>query len=151
IGVSLIVALAASLTLTPALLQLLGRAAFWPVGVPEPERKDRPRKTIWGRLAAIVVRHPMAVGVGATLLLVPLAILGLQVRPSYRATAELSSRATSVRGLEALKLHFTAGEVGPITILLESANDWDSSEGRSLVRVLSATLADMDNVAEVRS
>jgi RND superfamily putative drug exporter len=151
IGLSLIVALAAALTLTPALLQILGTAAFWPVGAPQPEADGRPRRTLWTRLARVVVRRPLTVGLVAVLVLIPLAILGFQVRPSYRATAELSSRATSVRGLEALKRHFTPGEVGPITLLLVSPQEWDGDEGRSLIRILSATLSGMDNVAEVRS
>lgn len=151
IGLSLIIALAASLTLTPALLQILGKAAFWPCPLPQPESKEQRQRSLWSRLAVLVVRRPLTVGLVGVLLLIPLAILGFQVRPSYRATAELSNRATSVRGLESLKRHFTPGEVGPITVLLTAPREWDTVEGRSLVRVLSATLAELDNVAEVRS
>ena len=43
IAVSLAVALAASLTLAPALLRILGPAVFWPVGVPELVNAARPR------------------------------------------------------------------------------------------------------------
>jgi RND superfamily putative drug exporter len=151
IGLSLIVALAASLTLTPALLQLLGKAAFWPMPQPGRAGTDKPRRPLWDYLAGLVVRRPLMVAGVSLGLLVPLALLGFQVRPSYRATAELSQQATSVRGLTALQRHFTAGEVGPTTLLLESTTDWDSPDGRSLVRVLSQTLAGMENVAEVRS
>jgi len=150
IGLSLIVALAASLTLTPALLQILGKAAFWPAA--DPATQPRPRQRgVWDGLAAFVVRRPLLVAGVALCLLVPPALLGFQVKPSYRATAELSPKATSVQGLAALQRHFTAGEVGPVTILLESPREWDSVDGRSLLRVLSQTLAHMDNVAEVRS
>ncbi len=150
IGLSLIVALAAALTLTPALLRILGKAAFWPGRPPRREAGER-RVGGWTVLAAFVVHRPLLVVGLALLILVPLALLGFQVRPSYRATAELAQKATSVQGLAALQRHFTPGEVGPITVLLESPHDWDSLEGRSLVRILSATLAEMDNVAEVRS
>ena len=56
----------------------------------------------------------------------PLAILGFQVHSAYRATGELAATCQSVVGLAAVERHFNAGEVGPITVLLESPTDWDS-------------------------
>jgi RND superfamily putative drug exporter len=87
----------------------------------------------------------------ATVVLLPLAFLGMRVRPTYRATAELSSCSSSVQGLAAIQRHFTAGEVGPVTVLLESRVDWDSPRGRRIVEHLSKGFALLPNVAEVRS
>jgi RND superfamily putative drug exporter len=53
--------------------------------------------------------------------------------------------------MEAIQRHFTAGEVGPITVLLESAMPWDSKEGLDLISHLSQGFCRLDNVAEVRS
>lgn len=47
--------------------------------------------------------------------------------------------------------HFTAGETGPVTVLLESDKDWDSPEGRRVIEHLSQGFCYLDNVAEVRS
>jgi RND superfamily putative drug exporter len=156
IAIALGVALVASLTLAPALLRLLGKAVFWPCGVPAragagsgdpaPARAD-----IWSRLSELVSRRPIAIWATAVLVLLPLAFVGLQVKANYRATGELSPRSSSVAGLAAIQKHFTAGEVGPVTVLLESETDWDSPAGRRVLAHLSQGMARLDNVAEVRS
>jgi RND superfamily putative drug exporter len=178
IAIGLAVALAASLTLTPALLRILGKAVFWPVGVPGQRDKvtrwqgdkvngprlsavtlppcrmvslSSEREGVWGWISHQVVAHPLLIWSAALLVLAPLAFLGLRVRASYRATAELSPGCSSVVGLDVIKRHFTAGEVGPVTVLLQSDQDWDSPTGRHVIEHLSQGFALLPNVAEVRS
>lgn len=147
IAVSLAVALVASLTLTPALLRLFGRAAFWPVGVP---RATPTNHGVWEWVSRKVAARPVLAGMTAALLLFPLALLGMSVKPTYRATAELSPTSSSVLGLQAIQRHFTAGELGPITVLLESSSDWDGSRGRLAVERCYRAFLTLPNVAEVR-
>lgn len=151
IGIGLAVALLASLTLTPALLRLFGRAAFWPVGQPKVIRSASATPTLWDHISHVVVARPILIWSLCVALLLPLAVLGLQVKPTYRATAELSPRSSSVEGLAAIQRHFTAGEVGPVTVLLESDKDWDTPEGRRIIDHLSQGYCRLPNVAEVRS
>ena len=151
IAVSLAVALVSSLTLTPALLSLLGKAAFWPVGVPKKAATEEESEGVWGRVSRLVMKRPLAIWTGSVALLLPLALLGMAVRSSYRATGELSPTCSSVLGLEAICRHFTPGEVGPVTVLLESTADWDSPEGRRIIEHLSLGFGTLPNVAEVRS
>jgi RND superfamily putative drug exporter len=149
IAVSLAVALIASLTLAPALLRLLGRAVFWPVDVPW--RSANRDHGLWARISKAVVARPIAIWCASVGLLLPLAVLGICVKANYRATGELAASSSSVRGLDVIRKHFTAGEVGPVTILLESATDWDDSKARGVLDHLSRSLGYLDNVAEVRS
>jgi RND superfamily putative drug exporter len=177
IAISLTVALVASLTLTPALLRILGPIAFWPhknstrmprIGRisadPIRENPSHPRhprsilrhrawqkEGLWGRISRHIVARPMLIGSAAALVLLPLALMGFAVRPNYRATSELAPTSDSIRGLEVIQRHFTAGEVGPITVLLESSTDWDSPRGKALLAHLSQGFSYLDNVAEVRS
>jgi RND superfamily putative drug exporter len=167
IAVSLAVALAASLTLTPALLRLLGPIAFWPGGrfrraggVSPLLRMNQQgayaprsptREGVWGTISRHVVARPVFVWATAVLVLLPLAVVGFGVRPNYRATSELASSSDSVQGLAAIQRHFTAGEVGPITVLLESTTDWEGPAGQSIIAHLSQGFGYLDNVAEVRS
>jgi RND superfamily putative drug exporter len=152
IAISLAVALAASLTLTPALLRILGRAVYWPAGLPAISRLSaEASEGAWGWISRHVAAHPLPIGCAALLLLLPLAFLGLHVRPSYRATAELSPACGSVQGLAAIQRHFTAGEVGPVTVLLEGDVPWDSDPGRRVIEHFSKGFALLANVAEVRS
>jgi RND superfamily putative drug exporter len=154
IAVSLAVALVASLTLAPALLQILGPIAFWPGRLPAPSLTPRvapPRQGVWEPISRRVVARPVLIWATAVLILLPLAVLGFGVRPNYRATAELAPSSDSVRGLAAIQRHFTAGEVGPITVLLESTTDWESPRGQAILSHLSHGFGLLENVAEVRS
>jgi RND superfamily putative drug exporter len=98
-----------------------------------------------------VAARPALVWSLAIVVLLPLAVLGARIKPNYCATNELSQRVDSLQGLAAIKRHFRAGEVGPITVLLESPVDWDSRLGRLEVDHLSRGFAMLPNVDEVRS
>lgn len=158
IALSLGVALAAALTLTPALLRLLGRVAFWPGRAPVPTLREKAMRRMkferlgfWDWVSRRVAAHPIAVwGVSAAVLL-PLIFLGLRVQPAYRATGELSPQAESLQGLAAIQRHFEPGETGPVTVLLTSKHDWESREGMLHLKHLSRGFTRLPNVAEVRS
>jgi putative drug exporter of the RND superfamily len=159
IALSLGVALVASLTLTPALLYLLGRRVFWPGHGPTglcPARLalrqlGPARRCPWEWVSRLVARRPLAVWSAAAALLLPLMVVGMRVQPNYRATGELSPEAESLRGLAAIQRHYTAGEIGPITVLLHSAKDWTSREGLVEIERLSRGFARLPGIAEVRS
>lgn len=160
IAMSLAVALAASLTLAPALLRVMGRIVFWPSRVPSPDVRIRSRglrgpstgkDPLWDRIARSVVARPLLVWSVSIAVLAPLAILGLRVYPNYKPTGELSATSPSVMGVGAIQRHFTAGEIGPLTVLLSSRTDWNSPEGREVITHLSRGFAHLPNVAEVRS
>ena len=151
IALSLAVSLAASLTLTPALLRVLGRTAFWPGKAPQPAPRKEKRDCLWTRLSHVVAAHPLLIWSCAVIMLSPLALLGFQVKPNYRATAELSQSSSSVLGLNVIQRHFTAGETGPVSVLLASRTPWESPAGQKVVSHLSQAMARLDNVAEVRS
>jgi len=149
IALALAVGLAASLTLTPALLKLTGAAAFWPGSVAPP--KDRRRRSVWGDISKLVVRRPGIVFAASLAALAPFALLGLQAKATFSPVGDLSPNAGSVLGLNVIRQRFSAGETGPITVLLESDRDWESDDGRALVRSLSQGFTRLGNVAEVRS
>jgi RND superfamily putative drug exporter len=175
IALSLAVALLAALTLTPALLRLLDSAAFWPrtqMGrrrnvnlCRAPARSTAfssassgrllgshapARSRFWDEISRGVVARPLLVWSIAVLALAPLAVLGFRVGPVYKATGELHPSVGSVRGLAAIQRHFTAGEIGPLTVLLQSSTDWNTPVGREALAHLCHGFALLPNVAEVR-
>lgn len=150
IALALAIGLAASLTLTPALLQLTGLAAFWPGKIKLRKPRER-RRTFWGGIAKLVVRRPGMVWVGSVIALTPFVILGLRTTPTFSPVGDLTPSSESVLGLDAIRRHYPAGETGPITVLLASDTDWESAQGRQLIRSLSNGFARVDNIAEVRS
>jgi RND superfamily putative drug exporter len=156
IALSLGVALVASLTLTPALLRLLGTAVFWPGRAPTPESKPHlhlpgKRLAFWDWFSHRIATHPILAWAAAAVILLPLVVVGLEVQPTYRATGELRPGTESLQGLAAIQRHFTAGEIGPVTVLLESETDWSSREGVLQIDHLSRGFAALPNVARVRS
>lgn len=155
VALCLIIALVASLTLTPALLALLGRWAFWPWPCVVAKPTSMPSAThsarLWHGFSAWVTRRPLAVWSMSILLLLPLAWVGYRTEFVFAITAELPRDAQSRYGMEVIQKHFTAGEIGPLTVLLEGGHDWDSPAGRNHVSKLTRVLAALPNVAEVRS
>jgi len=150
IGLSLIVALAASLTLAPALLSISGKLAFWPAKIPEPKDPEVEFAT-WFKFGDIIVRHPIQCIAVVVLVLSPLAYYGMQVIPSYKATGELSRKSQSVLGMNAIQEHFSPGELGPIIVLLESNRPWDNPEGKRILSHLSQGFQKLPQISEVRS
>ena len=158
IALSLGVALIASLTLTPALLSLLGRAVFWPRKAPATVFRARlanlkipPRLGLWDAISKRVVKHPVLTWCAAALFLAPFIVLGLRVQPNYRATGELNANCPSLKGLNAIQRHFTAGEIGPVSVLVTSSQDWTSPLGQRELERLSRGFSQLEGVAEVRS
>jgi len=155
IAVSLVVALAASLTLAPAILRLAGRWAFWPG--PDPARSaasfpvSPPSSRFWDWASATVARYPARIWLTSVLLLLPLALVGMCTQSVFNICAELSPQSQSRRGLEVIQRRFTAGEIGPLTVLVRSTEDWNSEAKRAELAALTGALLSLDNVAEVRS
>lgn len=158
IALSLGVALVASLTLTPALLSILGRVVFWPGPGPSSafrarlvDMKSPPRLGLWDAVSRVVARRPVVTWCVAVLFLAPFVLLGLRVQPNYRATGELNPNCPSLKGMAAIQRHFTAGEIGPVQILITSSKEWTSYLGQREIERLSRGFAELEGVAEVRS
>ncbi len=150
IALGLTIALVASLTLAPALLSLCGKLAFWPGKLPVAVAPEIEHAN-WFRIGDFIVSNPIKSLVVVTIVLLPLAIIGLQVTPNYNTTGELSRKSQSVQGLQAIQEHFTPGELGPVIVLLECNKPWENQEGKRLLSHLSQGFLKLPGVAEVRS
>jgi RND superfamily putative drug exporter len=137
ISLALMVVLLASLTLTPALLRMTGRWAFWPYGRSEHlsgtdwlsgtslvnRLVERNRiQVAWEWVSNSVVQNPKKVLAICFLVMLPFGVLGLVWHDflSYGLLSELSPSSQSVVGAKAVQAHFPAGSAGPATILLRN-------------------------------
>jgi len=127
IALCLAVALAASVTLAPALLRATGRWVFWPA---RPQERRGPRMPseaaagrLWPAVARMVLAHPGLVLAVRVLLLAPLAWRGRAVTVSYDLVNELGPHRPSVIGFHLLADYFLPGEIGPVTVLARRADD----------------------------
>jgi RND superfamily putative drug exporter len=107
------VLLAASLTLTPALLAICGRAVFWPTH----PRPGQATLGWWGRVAARVVAHPVATLTAGLVLLGALAA-GLLGYRTAGLTSTAPTGSDSAVGEAVIAAHFPKASTGADQLLL---------------------------------
>src|SRR5690625_5832130 len=115
-------AILSALTLLPALLLAVGRAAFWPrrpqFGSPHPAIRGENATGMWPRVGRLIANHPRRTWLGATavLLLGALGLIGL--RAGGVAESEFVLGQSQARdGQRVISDHFAAGSGNP-TILV---------------------------------
>ena len=111
IALSLLVALAASLTLAPALLRAAGTIVFWPFGLGTRQSSkegaaDSLLTRLWKTIGRVVVAHPGPILAGSLLILAWPSYLGLSVPTSYDLLGELNRNRFSIRGTDLLRNYF---------------------------------------------
>jgi putative drug exporter of the RND superfamily len=107
--------LMAGLTLTPALLAIVGRAAFWPSSTTQRTR----RLGWWGRTAGRIVTHPAATLTLGLVLFGALATAVLGYMPTGSGSTPAAPRGSdSAAGDALLAAHFPAASSNPTSVLL---------------------------------
>ena len=146
VALGLAVTLAASMTLTPALLVILARLrprAF--AGL------TAPSSGLWERVARASLARPVASWLATVLVMAPLAVLGLRSGFVQDVMTEMPGNTTSVKNLRWLATMFDVGALSPLTVVLDSDSDLRSSEGLALIDDVSRFLARQPRLLEVRS
>lgn len=146
LALGVFVALLAGLTLTPALLAVLGRHAFWP-GQP----RHAGTRAIWGRMAAWVSKRPWLPIVLGLVVLIPLAVYGLGAHRNFDLLADLPKSDPAKAGFTLLADHFGAGEMQPQDVIMTGLPDGHSPQGIAAVNSLTQQLLALPGVADVRS
>ena len=115
----------AAMTALPAILALLGRAAFWPL-VPRYDAAlptDVPGGRLWTRIGGLVRRRPRRVWIACTLLLGILAVGLTQLQASgVPQTDLLLSPSQSVSGQQELARHYDAGSGSPVVVTVRATS-----------------------------
>lgn len=144
VAIAVLIALVAGLTLTPALLAVLGEKAFWP-------RKARQfhEGRFWSWWSGRVTRHPVRVLVVVTIVLVPLAVYGQGLKRDFDMLADLSDSTPAVQGFRTLSTHLDAGSTSPLTILVHDSDGFDTPAGLAHLTRLEAQIAETLDVGHV--
>lgn len=157
VGISLgiLVALIATLTLTPTMIRLTGKWAFWPQIAQERPGESRgwisrssfmsrilesnPLEAFWKNIAAVISAMPGKLLFGFTGVMMPFAIIAILCFNflSYGLLTELPDDSRSVVGARAVQEHFPAGTLGPTTILLvnEELNFLEDSQIKMMRKI----------------
>ncbi|MBM4000783.1 MAG: MMPL family transporter [Planctomycetes bacterium] len=157
IGLCLFVTTIVCLTLTPALLAIIGRRVDWPFA-PRVYRGESARVPsgagIWRFVAECVTRRPGLVLVSGLLLMAPLAARGVVAADhvTYDIVRGLGASRPSRVGAETMRRHFPVGESGPLTLVMHRPGaDFESEQGRAKVGGWVRELYAVDGVESVRS
>jgi RND superfamily putative drug exporter len=134
LAIGVAVMLLAALTLVPAIVALLGRRVFWPS-----KRADRaPAGTGFAAVGRLVARRPVAVIVGALVLLGGLAAGAFTVKSDYDPIGQLPPGTEATRAFADLQRGFPAGALQPTNVYLRADRSLTSAELGGYARALSA-------------
>ncbi|WP_327327464.1 MMPL family transporter [Streptomyces sp. NBC_01210] len=149
-GLTVVVAAAASVTLTPALLGLLGRRIDR-LHVRTPVAEPTGESDVWHRWAVKVSRRPWLFLVSGLLLLGTLSIPVASMQLGHVDAGSQSTGRTDRRAYDLITVGFGPGANGPLTVVthLDSRQVADQTERQDLATSLQHTLATVPGVASV--
>ncbi|MCZ9351280.1 MMPL family transporter [Streptomyces mutabilis] len=114
--VGVLCALAAMLTLLPAILVLLGRRVFWPL-VPRYGSTPKARRSLFNAMGSSAERRPRAVLAGGALLLGALALGSLNLPGTLKQEDSFTSKPEAIAAMETLAAAFPERGTQPITVM----------------------------------
>jgi len=138
ISFGMLVVLLCSLTLTPALLRIAARWAFWPdvrkehvaqeagwipsPGLIESLHEKGLFDRLWGIVARALAARPATIFVVTIAIMLPFAALAVKWHDHlrYGLLTDLPQQSASVRGARAIQQHFPAGVTGTAIVLLKN-------------------------------
>jgi RND superfamily putative drug exporter len=117
-AIGVVCAMAAALTFLPAVLVLLGNAAYWPTRPASAKQKARREHGLWPRVADLVDRRPRRIWITALIGLAACAAFSPLLAAKGTPLDEIFvNDAPSVSGQQALGRHFPAGSGNPAVIV----------------------------------
>ncbi|MFJ5834688.1 MMPL family transporter [Streptomyces sp. NPDC093089] len=120
-AIGIVCAVLSTLTFLPAVLVLLGRAAYWPA-TPKPSDATAEGHRVWRRVAAHIDRSPRRVWVSTALVLLVLAAFAPGLSSKGVPLDEIFvNDAPSVSAQKTLGRHFPGGSGNPTVIIADAA------------------------------
>lgn len=150
VAIGLLVTLLAGMTLTPALILLLGKSLFWPMWPGSGDAAAHGRSKLWAAAARLASKRSVIVLLAAILLLTPITLL-FQGKRSFDDISEIDPSLGSVVGYRQTERAFGAGEVFPLTMVVTSSESMRTPSAFAALEQASSDLARVPGVREVRS
>ncbi|HWE61948.1 MAG TPA: MMPL family transporter, partial [Chloroflexota bacterium] len=145
VAVSVAITLAAALTITPAMLRLLGRRAFWPARV----EAARPAR-FWRMVARVVTTRPLTTILSLLVLLVPLNLAVLKTSQSFNFLGDLNSSVEARSAFTTVEAHYGVGNALPGTLVIQTAESLRTPAGLAALDRLDVQLAALHGIATVQ-
>ncbi|TDT41109.1 RND superfamily putative drug exporter [Streptomyces sp. BK208] len=123
--VGVLCALAAMLTLLPALLVLLGRRVFWPL-VPRHGSTPKARRSLFAAMGSSAERRPRTVLVGGAVLLGALALGTFALPGNLKQEDSFTTRPEAIAAMETLAEAYPERGSQPITVIAPTGRAQDA-------------------------
>ncbi len=153
LALGIVIMLIAGLTFVPALLAILGRAAFWPLVPKLRDTAERPEegagRGFWGRIAALVIRRPGLAVVGSVLLLGILALGNIGTPEVFNFLTGFRKSTPSAEGYAILAAHYPPGTLAPSDVVVQLPPGTDPWAQLAAIDRINTALAGVPNVAKV--
>jgi RND superfamily putative drug exporter len=134
-AVGVLCALAAQLTLLPALLMIFGRKLFWPF-IPKLETVGMTENGPWVRISRSLGRHPRRVWIGTAAVLIALCFGLFDLSTGLTQDEAFRTKTESVTGQKLIAASFPAGASQPATVIANADRTQqvlDASKGLGVV------------------
>ncbi|MGH2390419.1 MAG: MMPL family transporter [Chloroflexota bacterium] len=145
VAVGVAITLLAALTLTPAILRLLGTRAFWPARI----EAARP-STFWGAVGCRVTARPILAVVGVLVVALPLNLAVLKTGQNFNFLSDLNKTVEAHGGFDTMQAHYGAGNVLPGTLVIQAGQSLRSVSGLDRLDALDARLAALPGISTVQ-
>jgi RND superfamily putative drug exporter len=142
-SLTVLLMLAASLTLLPALLSLAGRR----IGGKATKKRSGREGAVWARWISLIQRAPLLAAAAATILLIALAAPAVSLRLAASDASNDRASTTTHRAYELLKSGFGAGFNGPLQLAVQLPKVGD----KQALATLSTAIRKTNGVAAVAS
>jgi RND superfamily putative drug exporter len=161
ISFSVFMMLCATMTLTPALLRLAGRWAFWPrrIGAGRQGYEANrgwmgwnPFQGLWELIGRAIERRPGTIWLLTVVVLSPFAAYAIWYYDdvNYGLIQGLSPQAPSRRGMRELVKHYPAGASGPLTLVIRNDRiDFALQENLKRMQILTSRLQQRRDALEI--
>ena len=144
-SIGILTAMAAALTLTPALIALLSRANML-----EPRARTGGSNR-WRRTGVVVTRWPVRTLVVSGSLVIALTIPLLGMKMGWHEPGSTPGNAESNAGYQAADRHFADNELLPDIVTIEADHDLRNPAGLIAVERITRAIMELPNVRTVRS
>jgi RND superfamily putative drug exporter len=119
-AIGIVLALAAMLTLLPAILAIIGRRVFWPF-TPKPGTDTREDSRFWRGIGTRIARRPRPVWIATVIILGAMALGLTQINPNLSTEDSFRNPPDSIQGQALLAQSFAAGSSQPNTVVANTS------------------------------
>ncbi|CAI9385657.1 Apo-petrobactin exporter [Bacillus sp. T2.9-1] len=127
-SLAIFIMMIASLSLVPSILAIIGRLSFYPF-IPKLEgqiingrikKTTKKRNTLGKTIGNIVTQHPWKVTILTTLFLGIFAVFSLKTVYTYDLLSSFPDDMPSKEGYILIEEHFNAGELAPVSVIIDT-------------------------------